>query len=67
MVLIPEFPIDLEEVCALIKKRHLRGKTFSIVVVSEGARFKEGTMVLQEQRLDEFGHARLGRDWGNSG
>lgn len=60
VVLIPEFPIDLEEVCALIKKRHQRGKTFSIVVVSEGARFKEGTMVLQEQKLDEFGHVRLG-------
>ena len=60
VVLIPEFPIDLEEVCALIKKRYQRGETFSIVVVSEGARFKEGTMVLQEQKLDEFGHARLG-------
>ncbi|OGX10852.1 MAG: pyrophosphate--fructose-6-phosphate 1-phosphotransferase [Omnitrophica WOR_2 bacterium GWB2_45_9] len=60
VVLIPEFPIDIEEVCALIKKRHQRGKTFSIVVVSEGARFKEGTMVLQEQKLDEFGHVRLG-------
>ena len=44
----------------MIKKRHARGKTFSIVVVSEGARFKEGTMVLQEQKLDEFGHVRLG-------
>lgn len=60
VVLIPEFPIDIEEVCDLIKKRHQRGKTFSIVVVSEGARFKEGTMVLQEQKLDEFGHVRLG-------
>ena len=29
-------------------------------MVSEGARFKEGTMVLQEQKLDEFGHVRLG-------
>ena len=60
VVLIPEFPIDIEEVCDLIKKRHQRGKTFSIVVVSEGARFKEATMVLQEQKLDEFGHVRLG-------
>lgn len=60
VVLIPEFPIDIEEVCDLIKRRHERGKTFSIVVVSEGARFKEGTIVLQEQKLDEFGHVRLG-------
>jgi 6-phosphofructokinase 1 len=60
IILIPEKPIDIEEVCALIKKRHSRGKTFSIVVVAEGAQFKESTMVLQEQKLDEFGHVRLG-------
>lgn len=60
IILIPEIPIDMEEVCGLIKKRHARGKTFSIIVVAEGAQFKEGTMVLQEQRLDEFGHVRLG-------
>ncbi|MFH0826736.1 MAG: ATP-dependent 6-phosphofructokinase [Candidatus Omnitrophota bacterium] len=60
IILIPELPIDIEEVCVLIKKRHDRGKTFSIVVVAEGAKFKEGTMVLQEQKLDEFGHVRLG-------
>ncbi|MDD4953611.1 MAG: 6-phosphofructokinase [Candidatus Omnitrophica bacterium] len=60
IILIPELPIDIEEVCMLIKKRHGRGKTFSIVVVAEGAQFKEGTMVLQEQARDEFGHVRLG-------
>lgn len=60
VILIPEIPIDVEEVCLLIKKRHQRGKTFSIVVVAEGAQFKEGTLVLQEQKLDEFGHVRLG-------
>jgi len=60
VVLIPELPIDIEEVCSLIKKRHQRGKTFSIVVVAEGAQFKKGDLVLQEQKLDEFGHVRLG-------
>lgn len=60
ITLIPELAIDIEEVCALIRKRHSRGKTFSIVVVAEGANFKEGTMVTQEEKLDEFGHIRLG-------
>jgi len=60
VVLIPELPIDIEEVCDLLKKRHQRGKTFSIVVVAEGAEFKKGSMVLQEPKLDEFGHVRLG-------
>jgi len=59
-ILIPELPIDADEVCASIKKRHSRGKTFSIIVISEGAQFKEGTFVLQEEKLDEFGHVRLG-------
>jgi len=60
IILIPEIPIDVEQVCGLLKKRHQRGKTFSIVVVAEGAKFKEGTMVTQEEKLDEFGHVRLG-------
>jgi 6-phosphofructokinase 1 len=60
VILIPEIPIDLDEVCSIIKHRHDRGKTFSIVVVAEGAQFKDGTMVTQEQKLDAFGHVRLG-------
>lgn len=60
VILIPEIPIDLDEVCNVIKKRHARGKTFSIVVVSEGAQFKDGSMVTQEKKLDAFGHVRLG-------
>jgi len=59
-ILIPEKPIDIGEVCDLIMKRHGRGKNFSIVVVAEGAEFKEGTIVTQEGDVDEFGHVRLG-------
>lgn len=59
-ILIPEIPIDVEEVCESIKKRHERGKDFSIVVVAEGAFFKEENLCLQEKKVDEFGHVRLG-------
>lgn len=59
-ILIPEIPIDINEVCASIQKRHERGKNFSIVVVSEGAFFKDENLCLQEKKLDEFGHVRLG-------
>ena len=59
-ILIPEKPIDSQEVCESIRKRHSRGKNFSIVVVAEGAFFKEENACLQEQKLDEFGHVRLG-------
>lgn len=60
IILIPELPIDVNEVCAVIKKRHDRGKTFSIVVVAEGAQFKDKDLITQESRLDAFGHVRLG-------
>ncbi len=60
VILIPEIPMDIVETCDLIKKRHSRGKTFSIVVVAEGAQFKDNSMITQEEKLDEFGHVRLG-------
>lgn len=63
VVLIPEKDIDIQEVCRLIKRRHLRGKTFSIVVVAEGAKFpvKKGRgLITQDEKIDEFGHVRLG-------
>lgn len=60
VILIPEVPIDIDEVCETIKRRHGRGKDFSIIVVAEGAQFKTGSDVAREEKLDEFGHVRLG-------
>ena len=60
VILIPELKMDLNEICDILKKRHARGKGFSIVVVAEGATFKEGQIVTQEEKLDSFGHVRLG-------
>jgi 6-phosphofructokinase 1 len=60
VILIPERPFDIDEVCRLIRRRHARGRYFSIVVVAEGAVPKEGTMETLEADEDEFGHARLG-------
>ena len=59
-ILIPELAIDIDEVCQSLKKRHDRGKNFSIVVVAEGAFFKNENVALQEKKLDAFGHVRLG-------
>ena len=61
ITLIPEEPFDMEAVCEAIHHRHTEGKRLaSIVVVSEGATPKEGTMELVSGELDEFGHVRLG-------
>jgi len=60
-ILIPEVPFDIEDVCAHLKARYEKGKSFSIVVVAEGAKPKEGGMVVtQSDEKDEFGHVRLG-------
>ena len=60
VILIPERPFDVDEVCRLIRRRHSRGRFFSIVVVAEGAIAKEGTMETLTAARDEFGHERLG-------
>jgi ATP-dependent phosphofructokinase / diphosphate-dependent phosphofructokinase len=60
VILIPEIPFDIDEVCRLIRRRHERGRYFSIVVAAEGATPKEGTMTVQTGSVDEFGHPRLG-------
>jgi 6-phosphofructokinase 1 len=60
VILIPELPFDVDEVCRLIRRRHERGRYFSIVVAAEGATPKEGTMELSAGQVDEFGHPRLG-------
>jgi phosphofructokinase-like protein len=58
--LIPERPFDIDEVCAMLRRRHRGGRFASIVVVAEGATPKEGTLSLQSGDVDAFGHARLG-------
>jgi 6-phosphofructokinase 1 len=60
VILIPEFPFDIDDVCRLIQRRHERGRYFSIVVAAEGATPKEGTMTVATGAVDEFGHPRLG-------
>src|SRR4051794_9460779 len=60
VILIPEKPFDIDEVCRLISRRRSRGRYFSIVVVAEGALPKEGTMETVGGTTDAFGHVRLG-------
>jgi phosphofructokinase-like protein len=60
VILIPEKPFDIDEVCRLITRRRSRGRYFSIVVVAEGAVPIEGTMETVGGETDAFGHVRLG-------
>ncbi|MGE5178473.1 MAG: 6-phosphofructokinase [Bacteroidota bacterium] len=63
LILIPEFPVTFAEVTDVVRRRHERGKSFSIIVVAEGAHLAdEGgqSLHLQSEKLDAFGHVRLG-------
>ncbi len=60
MILVPEEPFDIDEVCATLRRRHDQGRFASIVVVAEGATPVEGTFALPDAGVDEFGHQRLG-------
>ncbi|MDP9269010.1 MAG: 6-phosphofructokinase [Acidobacteriota bacterium] len=65
-ILLPERPFDIDEVAETLRRRHARGRYFSVVVVAEGARFRSdvdpahGAPVVTELSKDEFGHVRLG-------
>jgi 6-phosphofructokinase 1 len=61
VILVPERPFDIDDVCRRIKRRHSRGATFSIVVVAEGATPRDGEIVTEfSGATDAFGHVRLG-------
>jgi 6-phosphofructokinase 1 len=58
VILVPEIPVDFEEVAESIRKRHARGKNFSIVVVSEGC---ELPGLADAEERDQFGHVTLSK------
>jgi ATP-dependent phosphofructokinase / diphosphate-dependent phosphofructokinase len=58
VILIPEEPFDVDEVCGWIDRR-FASHYAPIVVVAEGAVPREGTMAVKEGELDAFGHVRL--------
>jgi 6-phosphofructokinase 1 len=59
-ILIPEEPFDIDAVSRRLQGRHDRGRYASLVVVAEGATPVEGTMDVQSEEKDAFGHVRLG-------
>jgi ATP-dependent phosphofructokinase / diphosphate-dependent phosphofructokinase len=61
VILVPERPFDVEEVCNRVRNRHKLGATFSIIVVAEGATPKDGQIQTEfGGAKDAFGHERLG-------
>jgi 6-phosphofructokinase len=58
--LIPEMEVDVEKMCEVLTKRRAAGKTYGLIIVSEGAKLPQEGMVTHDAELDEFGHVKLG-------
>jgi 6-phosphofructokinase 1 len=58
VILIPERPVDYDEVTAELQRRHSSGKNFSIVVVSEGCELPGAE---DKGEVDQFGHRLLAK------
>jgi phosphofructokinase-like protein len=63
-IVIPELELTVEEICEAINARHERGKSFSIVVVAEGAQLAfasgEKRLIRASPETDMYGYPRLG-------
>ena len=61
IILVPEEPFDIDEVCDRIEHRHrARRELLDRRRRRRAQRPTEGTMELQTGEVDEFGHVRLG-------
>ncbi|MFJ9904742.1 6-phosphofructokinase [Streptomyces sp. NPDC101152] len=58
VILIPEQPFDIDQVCGWVRNR-FRTQYAPIVVAAEGAVPKDGHLILKDRQLDEYGHVRL--------
>ena len=58
-ILIPEIPFDLRNVVTKVRERQLLGRFFSIIVVAEGAKAKDGDQIFDALRESD-GRRRLG-------
>ena len=59
-IMVPEEEVDMDAVCERLKQRRDSGKTYGIVMVSEGAKLKDDNLVTKDAEVDDFGHVKLG-------
>jgi phosphofructokinase-like protein len=60
IILIPEIPYALSKIVNKINQRHHSGKSFSIVIVAEGAKAQDGRTVVAKVLQDSPDPVRLG-------
>jgi 6-phosphofructokinase 1 len=60
IILLPEMPYDLDSVCRTVEGRSVKGKRFSLVVAAEGAKPRDGEMVVRKVIKESTDQLRLG-------
>ncbi|MCL2444863.1 ATP-dependent 6-phosphofructokinase [Candidatus Saccharibacteria bacterium] len=60
VILLPEFPYDIQKIVAKVKSRSEQGKHFTIIVAGEGAKPKDGDIVVSQIVKDSPDSVRLG-------
>ena len=60
IILIPEYPFDMDRICELLQLRHGREINYSIIVAAEAAKPAGGCEFIKDSRTDDFGHESLG-------
>ena len=60
IILIPEIPYEINVIAEKVKERNRSGKRFSIIVISEGAKDKNGDIVVQRIVKESFDPIRYG-------
>jgi len=60
VVLIPEIAFELDEVARVVRERAERGRTYTMVVVAEGAKPAGGEAVVDKHRTEHAGREILG-------
>lgn len=59
-ILVPEIEVDIDHMCEVLKQRRAAGKSYGMIIVSEGAKLPQEGIVTQDAEVDEFGHVKLG-------
>ncbi|MCK4411949.1 MAG: ATP-dependent 6-phosphofructokinase [Candidatus Eisenbacteria sp.] len=60
VILVPEIPFRIESVVGAIKERTFRGRTFTLIVIAEGAKAEGGEVVVSKVVADSTDSIRLG-------
>ena len=61
VILIPEVPYTIAQICRKIKQRQEQGKSYSLVIVSEAVRTEAGEVVTSTNRLGQCRYGGIGQ------